>query len=119
MATQFRHFEVEPVENVVIVKLTSFELLDRLVTNELQDELVQFLEVQQPPRVVISFVQVRRCSTETINALLRGRKRVVGYGGQMSLCDMQAKIREVFRLLNLEGTVFQIHDTVADALNAF
>lgn len=119
MSATYRHISVEHREGVTIATLTNFELLDRLMTNELQDELVAFVEAEKPNLLVINFAQVKRCSTETINAILRCRKRSLENGGQLKLCGMSKEIRDVYRMLRLEGTVFEIYDTVTDAWSAF
>jgi anti-anti-sigma factor len=115
----YLHFEIERDGDVVIVKLTDLELLDQLVTHEMQDELVRFLDAEQPRRLIVSFDRVRRCSTEIINAMLRSRKRVAALGGDVRLCSMRSTIRDVFRLLNLEGNVFDIFDTLDEAKAGF
>ncbi len=119
MPTSYQHFQVERAGGITTVTLTSAELLDRLVTNELQDELINLVESEQPVKLIISFDGVRRCSTEMINALLRARKRVGEYQGQIRLCAMRSTIRDVFKMLNLDGKVFQIFDTKADASDGF
>jgi anti-anti-sigma regulatory factor len=113
--TKYQHFNVEQDKGVTVATLTDPELLDRLLTNELQDELIKFVEAEKPSQLIISFQEVRRCSTEIINALLRSRKRMSAHDGKLQLCQMRDEIREVFRLLNLEGTVFNIYKTVSDA----
>lgn len=117
--SSFEHFTVEYREQVVVVSLTDLDLLDRLITNELQDELVRFVETEKPTCLILDFQRVRRCSTEIINALLRARKRVTQSGGRMKLSNMRPEMREVFRLLNLDGTVFEIYNTISDAWKEF
>ena len=114
MAAQ-KHFSVEQHDDITVVQLTDLELLDRLVTHEMQEELVQFAESEKPSKLIVNFAQVRRCSTEVINAMLRTRKRIASEGGEMRLAGMQTTIRDVFRMLNLEGNVFDIFDTLDDA----
>jgi anti-anti-sigma factor len=99
--------------------LTDPELLDQLVTYEMQEELLRYLEETKPQRLIVSFKGVRRCSTEIINAMLRSRKRVAAAGGDVRLCGMHSTIRDVFRMLNLEGNVFEIFDTVDQAKTGF
>lgn len=114
-----KHFEVETDQGVTVVALTDLELLDQLLTYEMQEELLRFVEEQQPQRLIVDFQGVRRCSTEIINTMLRSRKRVASHGGDMRLCNMHSAIRDVFRLLNLDGNVFEIFDTRNAALEGF
>jgi anti-anti-sigma factor len=114
-----KHFEVETDQGVTVVQLTALELLDQLLTHEMQEELLRFVDEQKPHRLVVSFDGVRRCSTEIINAMLRTRKRISVQGGDMRLCSMHHTIRDVFRMLNLEGNVFEIFDTLDEARQGF
>jgi anti-anti-sigma factor len=118
-AMSSQHFDVQQDGDVTVVTLTSPELLDHLVTHEMQDELFAFAENEKPKRLIVDFQQVRRCSTEIINAMLRTRKRVAGAGGDVRLCGMHKHIRDVFRMLNLEGNVFEIFDTLDEAKQNF
>ena len=40
-------------------------------------------------------------------------------GGELKLCGMSEPVRDAFGMLNLDGTVFEIHDRETDALAAF
>jgi anti-anti-sigma regulatory factor len=62
---------------------------------------------------------VAHCSTSVINGLLRAKKKLLAGGGRIKLCQLHPLIREAYRLLNLDGTVFHIHDSEAEALTAF
>lgn len=119
MSANYKHFSIEHREGVTIATLINFELLDRLITDELQEELVTLVESEKPQMLIISYTQVRRCSTEVINAMLKCRRRTLDYDGKFKLCGMSKDIRGVYRILKLDGTVFEIHDTVADAWSAF
>ena len=110
-----QHFEVEQDGDLAVVTFTNLELLDHLLTHEMQEELLAYAENQQPKRLIVNFDCVRRCSTEIINAMLRTRKRIAAGGGDMRLCGMSQNIRDVFRMLNLEGNVFEIFDTLDEA----
>ncbi len=116
---QYRHFTVEPRANVIVVQLIDPKLADSLMVTELQDELLNMIEMENPTNVVISFHGVTHCSTAVINGLLRAKKRLMADGGQIKLSGMNQMIREAYRMLNLDGTVFMIYDTLEEALDAF
>lgn len=115
----FKHLRVEQRDHVTVIHLLDSHLLDRVVLNELYEELTRFLNTFQPPHVLVSFGYVLRFGTEAVNCLLRTRKCLAAYGGELRLCDMQAGIHEIFKVLQLEGTVFSIHGSTAEALTAF
>jgi anti-anti-sigma factor len=112
------HFQVDVRDNGVILHLLDVDLIDRSVTNMLQDEILAYIENEQPSHVIVSFNNVSRCSTETINILLKALKRLRQYEARLSLCSMRAPIREVFKVLNLDGTVFPIYNTASDAIES-
>lgn len=115
----YRHFNVRTVKDVLVAHLIDLRLFDTLIVNELQDELLALIDKEQPKKVLVNFDGVSHCSTAVINGLLRAKKRLMTSGGQIKLCQMHPTIREAYRLLNLDGTVFHIHDTEAEALTAF
>ena len=86
---------------------------------ELQGELFAFIELYRPDQLVIDFERIRYCSTALINGVLRARRRLDDIGGTMKLCGMCESVRDAFRGLNLDGTVFQIYDTLDEALASF
>lgn len=112
----YRHFEVEQVGDTAIVRVNEAHLFETLVITEFEDDLLDFLEAEGPRNMVVSFARVANGSTAVINGMLRAKKRVVLEGGGLWLCEMCPIIRDAYRLLNLDGTVFQIVETVTDAL---
>ena len=112
----FVHLRVERRNNVTVVHLADSHLLDRVLLHELHDELISLIEAAQPEQVLISFGYVQRLGTEAVNTLLATRKRIGAYGGEMRLCDLHNGIHEIFKVLQLDGSVFNIHTSTADAL---
>lgn len=117
--SRYRHFDVRQEDQVLIVHLVDPRLFDSLVVNALEDELLEMIDQEKPKKLLVSFDGVTHCSTTVINGLLRAKKRLLTLGGQVKLSNMQPLIREAYRLLNLDGTVFHIHDTEAEAVAAF
>jgi anti-anti-sigma regulatory factor len=118
MAT-YRHFDSETVNDVVVARLVDRRLADTMAINELQDELLLLLDREPTKKLLVNFRGVMQCSTSVINALLRAKKKLLTQGGQIKLCELHPVIREAYQLLNLDGTVFHIHDTEAEALAGF
>lgn len=118
--TTYRHFDWERIGDVVVVRLVDRRLADAMAVNELQDELLLLLEREPTKKMLVSFKNVTQCSTSVINGLLRAKKRLLtGGGGQVKLCELHPLIREAYKLLNLDGTVFHIHDSEAEAIAGF
>lgn len=117
--SNFKHINVEIVDEVSVVHLADDDYFDRLTIHGLQDELLQFAKNESLPKLLISFGRVKTMSSEVINTLLRVRDWVVGNDGQIMLCDMRDTIREVFKVMRLEGKIFKIYDSMPKALDSF
>jgi anti-anti-sigma regulatory factor len=105
--------------DVLVARLVDPRLADTMSVNEFQDELLLLLEREPTKKLLVNFQKVSQCSTSVINALLRAKKKLLASKGQIKLCSMNPVIREAYKLLNLDGTVFHIHDTEPESLAAF
>lgn len=114
-----KHFQVERRNSAVVLHLKDPNLFDTLLINGLHDELLEFIELEKPQKLLVDFKRVTYSSTAVINALLRAKKRVGAEGGQLKLSSMAEPIREQFRILNLDGTVFDIYPSSEAALATF
>jgi anti-anti-sigma factor len=94
-------------------------LLERGVIFEWSDALAEFIEREKPGKLLVSFEQVKRFSSEAIGALIRAHRRVQAYSGQLKLCGLDPVARAMFRTANLDGTVFEIFDSCQQARESF
>ena len=106
-------------DTVSVLCLTDAEILNSETCADLQNELVDYVHRVKPPRLIISWKNVTRFSSEGINVFLRLKKTMAAEKTAFKLCEMQPQIREAFKALNLDGPVFEIRNDVADALNSF
>ena len=119
MDDKYRHFKIQRRDDVFVMHLLDANIFDNLMTYELDDEIQQLVDDLQPTKLLVNFGPVARCSTAVINSLLRARGHMLNTGGQIKLCGLNKHIRGEFSMLALDGTVFDIHDSAADALAAF
>lgn len=119
MTAEYKHLRVERHGDAAVIILSNVELFDRLMTDEVRQELLDFIDTERPSKLVISFEEVTRCSTEVINGLIRARKRTITHGGEFRLCLVRQEMRQVLRILKLDGTVFEVHETLNGALQSF
>ena len=82
------------------------------------DELLQFIADEKPIKLQINFEHVKFFSSEGFNTLIRAQRRVREHNGQMNLCGLSRDLRKLFKVCNLDGTVFQIFDSCRDASEA-
>ncbi|MBI2477288.1 MAG: STAS domain-containing protein [Planctomycetia bacterium] len=96
---------------------------------DLSAELFELVESQRPSKLLLDFADGLggSCSTYSFmygdaiftEVLFRVRRKVNAAGGALKLCGMAEFVRESYRMSNLDGTVFDIHDSVEGALAAF
>ena len=103
----------------MVLYLLDSHLVDPLATSEVANELIELVDSEMPKRLLIDFNNVRRCSTELIATLLKVLKHTLRYNGDLRLCAMRTELWDVFRLLKLDGGVFHIYSTKAEAMEAF
>lgn len=111
-------FQVDAQGNVTILRIHGASLLAP-DADELCKQLIEFVSTRQPHQVIVDFSEVTRCSTAVINALLLVKKQLLSADGEVKLCSVSDGIRHVYRMLNLDGTVFEIHDSLPQAIKAF
>ena len=118
MSSDYEHLVVRTEQDVLIIQLIDPKLFDTTTVTALQDELLRVVDTERPNKAIVDFSRVVHCSTAVINGLLRVKKRLQAKGGELLLCGMTAGIRDAYRMLNLDGTVFKIYDTLQDAASA-
>lgn len=116
--TSYKQILIEEVGAVTIVTFKSDQLIDHMVLTDVQEDLLAVAETE-PSHLLIDFTDVEFCSTSLINALLRVRRKATEQQTQLRLCQMQPTVRDAFQMLNLDGTIFDIHEYRRDALDAF
>lgn len=119
MWSQYQHLVVRREGDVLVVELIDPKLFDTTTVTQLQEELLLLVDTERPCKAIVDFSRVVHCSTAVINGLLRAKKRILANRGQLRLCGMTSGIRDAYKMLNLDGTVFQIHDSLKDAIVAF
>jgi anti-anti-sigma regulatory factor len=105
--------------DVLVLRILGKSLLDPMTVREMSDELMEVVVGRKPRRLLVSFSEVGRCSTDVINALLLAKKRLLSQGGELRLCEMSESIRCAYRILNLDGTVFRIYESLDEGLDEF
>jgi anti-anti-sigma factor len=115
----YQTFSVQHCNEITLVHLSDVRILAAEHIAMLRQELLRLVVEEQPKKLVINFAQVKHCSSELISTLLVAWKRLASDGGLLRLCGMNENIREVFRITRLEGTVFDIYETAAEAMKNF
>ena len=84
------------------------ELLDRLIIEDWIEALLELVEHPETSHVIISFDATNRFGSQAIGGLLRAARRLRERGKDLKLCGMSRDIRRVFKIMSLDGDVFDI-----------
>ncbi|MCA9148774.1 MAG: STAS domain-containing protein [Planctomycetales bacterium] len=115
----YQLIDVETRTNgAVVVTIKETQLSTLINTEMLQSELHSVVKTLQPKILVIDFDQVRLISSSAIGMLLRIRKELIDFGGQLRLCRVSVPVGEIYRVLNLDQTRLLVFDTVEEAVLA-
>ena len=115
---EYHRFDVEHVNDVTIVRPVDKELSDLVLQDELHDQLMSFLEKEQPTKLLINFGAVEYCTTGIIKSLLSVKKGVLARQGQFKMSDLTQHVHDSFRALNLLNTL-EVFGSEADAIASF
>ena len=91
---------------------------ERELVIEFSKQLVQFVDDVQPAKLLLNFANVRFFSSEAINGVLQANLHIKSQGGRMVLCGMSKDLRRLFKLLALDRTVLEIHESKEEATAA-
>lgn len=118
MASQ-KCFNVRKDGEVMVVELIPETLSGFSDHDELSDQFSELMKNEKPSRLLVNFSNVKMAASDAIGVFIRIRKEIAGNDGEIKLCAMSPIVRESFRVLNLDGTLFEILDTEADGIAAF
>ncbi len=115
----YKRFEVTHEDGVTILTLVDAELSDLVLQDAVHEELMAVIEEDKPAKLLLDFGAVEYCTTGIIGSLLTTKKLVVAGGGEFKLCNLTKHVRDAFKALNLENTVFSVYASKDEALAAF
>ncbi|MHC4645241.1 MAG: STAS domain-containing protein [Planctomycetota bacterium] len=106
---------VEYAENRTIVTLMDEKILEEEQIRALQDSLMSVIGQGSGVNLILDFRNVRFLSSAVLGLLIRVSKKVYESDGQLKLCNIDAKIHEIFRITRLTK-IFDIHRDLESAL---
>ena len=114
----FRYIRVEKVDGSLVVRFTEPNLRDQIIAECIGLEVEQAMRQERPIKLIVDFTDVRSIASPVISSLLVLREKAVAESIVFGLCNVPVPIREIYRTLQLEGTRFQVYDSVEHALRA-
>jgi anti-anti-sigma regulatory factor len=116
--SNYRYFITEESTQAIIVHITESRMSSEVISEIFRLELARLVADTAPRNLIVDFHSVTMISSSFISALIVLRNQLDRDRVSLLLCDMPVSIREVYRTLNLEGTVFDIFDSVPSALRS-
>lgn len=104
--------------NVLVVVLTDPLHAGRLLDEEFACALTRLARRRRPQRLLVDLANVRLCTSELVEGLLRLRRAVAAYGGCLRVCHVRERTAEVFRVLRLHESALNIDQSLSDSLRA-
>lgn len=112
-------FLTQTREGVLELEITEPFLRGECLHEMLWLALRDTIDQHRKPCLIIDFQNVKQVTSLTVAVLLRTLNLVDERSISMGLCEMSDGIRQVFKMLHLDGTTLSISDTKSDALSRF
>jgi anti-anti-sigma factor len=104
--------------DVTVIHLPA-ELIDLLDIANAREEWRAYVQSKRPQKVVVNFDAVRTCGSEAVGGLVQLGTTIRNYGGDLKLCSMGERIREIFEICRLIPTVFELFNSTGEAMDSF
>ncbi|MDD4891106.1 MAG: STAS domain-containing protein [Phycisphaerae bacterium] len=113
------HLDVQRQDGVVVVSFLDRKILDELNITRIEEELFQLVDSQRSIRLVLDFANVEHLSSRALGTLISLMKRVRGQTGALALCNIAARIFDVFKITRLDRSfdIFPACDQAVAALS--
>lgn len=102
------------IDGQVVVSLSG--RIDSTAAVEFEEQMIEIID-QGNNTMVVDFLNIQFISSAGLRVLLLAAKKVKPYGGKLYLCNMSKDVREVFDISGF-SSIFDIHDSVSDAVKA-
>jgi anti-anti-sigma factor len=79
-------------------------------------QLRQYIEANQPRRMVFDFSGVKFFSSQVLGLLLEARARLEGLHGEVSISSLSPQLERVFRITNLDR-IFRFYPDAKAAIS--
>ncbi len=106
---------VRKVNKVIQIEFVDRNILDESNIHQIGEEITHLIEVEQAPKVIISFANVDHLSSAALGTLITIHNKVKARAGQLRLAKIDPQIYEVFVITKL-NKLFEIHEDVDRAM---
>jgi anti-sigma B factor antagonist len=110
MSRQARQrLKMEKFGEMTVVHFVDKRILDKPNIEEIGDQLFQLVDDLGRTKLLVDFSNVEYLSSAALGKLITLDKKIQAAGGWLVLCNVEAKIHEVFRTARLDK-ILQIHE---------
>lgn len=113
----YRFFTTRAIDDTTIVQAVDPYLQGTTVAELVKLELAQIVKSSPNQHLVIDLANVKMISSSVISSLLALKRQLTASDVSLRLCCMSESLRYVFKTLNMDGTIFDIFDSVEDAMS--
>lgn len=117
--TDYRSFGIRTASGATIIDIKQKNLSEFDFQEQLRDELTEFVSSNPPGQLIVNLTGVDMIGSNAIGVLVDLRKTVHANSGTLALAELSSTVRMSLQVLNLEGTLFNVFETEAEALNSF
>ncbi len=114
MAVIRPRISVEYAKSATIVTFVDEKILEEMDIQALQGSIMPVVEETERIKLILDFCNVRFFSSAVLGLLMRISKKVYEQDGQLRLCNISARIYEVFKITRL-NKIFDIYENVKSA----
>ncbi len=109
--------EVEYAQSAAIATLTDEKILDEADIRGLEESIMPLIESPGNINLVLDFSNVKFMTSAVLGLLIRISRKIYESQGQMKLCAINPKIKEIFKITRLDR-VFDIHTDRYEAIRS-
>jgi len=109
---------VDYVKDASIITFTEEKILEDGDILRLQESVMSVIDQAESMNLVLDFVNVQFLSSAVLGFLIRLSKRVYEKQGKLALCNINAKIYEIFKITRLTK-IFDIYKNAEEAIESF
>ena len=109
--------ETTDINDILVVKLKDSQRLNSLICEPIKEELLAFFN-KPNTQVVFNLEGISFIDSSGFGVFLSAMKAANNNYGQFKICNVNAEVMELFKLLQLHH-VFEIYDELDSCLKSF
>jgi anti-sigma B factor antagonist len=109
--------KTDKINNVVIVRFDNIDRFNALITEPVKEDLKSLFN-KPDTRLILNLEGIRFIDSSGFGVFLSILKTANNNHGHFKLCNIEAEVMDLFRLLQLHN-VFEIHNNLDECIKSF